>query len=242
MNRLQSNLSILTVEQWNIISNLFHSYDEYSGFIFGERYMYEQRLLPYKLRFKCSSIIGIIQRIFHSTQFLYKNNEDFHSLSIDDRSILLQNTIRPLASLLSNFILSKIGLITQPTYYHAVGMMTHPDMISIAKRLENRFDMDMITMKLFLAILSFSPCHYYTIIHSNLSNISYIVKIQDKYTELIWRYLLYKYNFQRAVRIFSEFIQIVFNIYQLIIQVYDDLQWYGETIDHLIEQIENDFR
>ena len=68
----------------------------------------------------------------------------------------------------------------------------------------------MIVMKLFLAILSFSTyrCTAYPDISRDiLSNIQEVLRIQDTYIEITWRYLLYKYVYQQAVKCFSDFIR-----------------------------------
>ena len=201
--------------------------------------MCEQTLLPYKLRFKCSTMIKMIQMVLKGYSPLYNSNADFHSLSFHDRSILLRHNIRHLSNFSLNFILYKIGLMCQPTYYDALAIMIHPDIIPIARSLEQRLNMDMITMKLFLTILLFSIGSSSNI-DSRLTNRREIVKIQDKYVELTWRYFLSKYNSTRAVMIFSDFIRSIFNIENMINRI-NDIQWYRHTIDQLIQQIEQNF-
>ncbi|CAF4328386.1 unnamed protein product, partial [Rotaria sordida] len=48
LNLLRSDHSTLTIDQWNLISNLSHCYDEYGGILLGEHYIREQNLLPLK--------------------------------------------------------------------------------------------------------------------------------------------------------------------------------------------------
>jgi cell division protein FtsL len=202
--------------------------------------MREQNLLPHKLRFKSSSIIQMIQMILGEIPSLYNTNQDFLSLSAYDRSILLHNTVAHVTSLSTNFTLYKIGLTEQPTYDDAVAIMGDPDLVPIVKRIEGRLNFDMTTMKLFLTILSFSTASYtvYSNMPSrNLLNIKQILKIQDKYIELTWRYLLYKNDFQRTVRIFSDLIRSIFIIYETIVKVHD-IQWYINTFDAIIQQTE----
>ncbi|CAF5126397.1 unnamed protein product, partial [Rotaria sp. Silwood1] len=107
----------------------------------------------------------------------------------------------------------KIGLLNQSGFYDAIESFIPPRVIPFAKRMATRLDMDMIIMKLFLAILSFSTFNsttYSNISPMNLSNHQQLLDIQNKYIELTWRYLLYKYNFQRAVILFSDLIRCFF--------------------------------
>ncbi|CAF4092993.1 unnamed protein product [Rotaria sordida] len=205
LNLLRSDQSTLAIDQWNLISNLSHCYDEYSGILLGEHYIREQNLLPLKLRFKSASMIEFFQILLDTSQSIYKNNQDFLSLSEYDRSILLHST----------FIYTSI-LGGQPATIELIG---NPNAAAANKRIAKRMDFDMITMKLFLAIISFSTIRY----------------IQNKYIELLWRYLLYKYNFERSVICLSNLIRCLFAINEALAEAYD-FQWYTDTIDSLVQQ------
>ncbi|CAF1030239.1 unnamed protein product [Rotaria sordida] len=238
LNLLRSDQSTLDVDQWNLISNLSHCYDEHSGLSIGQTYMHEQNKLPHKLRYKCASVSELYQMMFNDAQLLYKNNRDFRCLSADDRSILLHSTLSHTVTLSSNFILFKIGLMNYPAYYDAVGIISHPSVISVAQRLASRLDVDIIAMKLFLAILSVSTVNYtvYSNIHPvNLSNIKQILDIQDRYIELAWRYLCYKYNHKETVKYFSNFIRLFITLTEGIV-ISQDVQWFTDAIDSVVQR------
>jgi hypothetical protein len=75
------------------------------------------------------------------------------------------------------------------------------------------------------------------IIPINLSNIKQILNIQNKYIELTWRYIIYKYDYIRAVQCFSHFIRCIFAVHDIAIQTYD-VQWLTDTFNNLIQKIE----
>ncbi len=240
MNLLRSNQSTLSLDQWNLLSNLSHCYDEDSGISIGERFMTEQNLLPLKMQFKSAPMIDFIQRTLCESQLFYRNNQDFISLSVDDRSCLLHSTLKYVASLSSNFIIHTVGLMNYPAYYTAVEMISHPNVVYAAKRLANRLDFDMIIMKLFLAILSFSTINYTiysNISPGNLSNIKDVLRIQNTYIELLWQYLLYKYDFKRTVKCFSELIRCFFAVHDAEVRMHE-VQWLTNTIDSIVEETE----
>ncbi len=87
MNLLRSDQSTLSVDQWSLLSSLSHCYDEHSGLLIGERFMNEQNLLPPMMRFRDTPMIEFIQKTLYESQLLYRSNQDFISLSADDRSI-----------------------------------------------------------------------------------------------------------------------------------------------------------
>ncbi|CAF1087983.1 unnamed protein product [Rotaria sordida] len=238
LNLLRSDQSTLAIDQWNLISNLSHCYDEYSGILLGEHYIREQNLLPLKLRFKSASMIEFFQILLDTSQSIYKNNQDFLSLSEYDRSILLHSTFIYTSSLSANSIHYQIGLFNCPAFYTTIELIGNPNAAAANKRIAKRMDFDMITMKLFLAIISFSTirCTIYSNTPlENLSKIKKILDIQNKYIELLWRYLLYKYNFERSVICLSNLIRCLFAINEALAEAYD-FQWYTDTIDSLVQQ------
>jgi hypothetical protein len=241
LNLLQSDQSTLTVDQWNLISKLLHCYDENIGFSRCEHYIREQNNLPLKLRFKCSSMIEFMQLSVSDAQLLYQHNGDFLSLSTNDRSILLQNTFSHVGSLAMNLAVYKVGLADYPIYYDVIESISHwRGAAHVCRRFERLVNFDVTIVKLFLAILSFSTMSYTNYSNTppvNLSNIKQILRIQNEYIELAWRYLLYKYNYEWAVKSFSLFIGVIFTIQEAISET-QEVQWLTETFDSLVQQTE----
>ncbi|UJR20450.1 hypothetical protein I4U23_023579 [Adineta vaga] len=241
LNLVQKDLSTLTFDQWNLLSNLSHCYDEHSGLCKGEQYMHEQEILPLKLRFKTNPMLMFIDSIFNGAQLLYKNNKDFLSLPFEDRTILLHSTTAYTASVSSNFIFYKIGLMHSPAYYTSLEIITHSSLIPTAKRIATRLDFDMIVIKLMLAILSFSTINYTVYTNTppmNLSDIKQMLYIQNTYIELTWKYLLYKYSYEQTVRCFSDMIRCVFAINQAMIEI-ERIKWFTDMIDSFVQRTED---
>ena len=230
----------MNVDQWNLISNLSHCYDDHAGLAIGEQYMSQQNSLPHRFRFKSASILQLYQMTFDGAQSLYANNGDFRSLCANDRSILLHSTLSCTASISSNFILCKIQLMEQSAYFDAMELITSAYLVTFARRLPQRLKFDVIVMKMLLAILSFSTFRY-TVYPStssgNLSNVQEILCIQDRYIDLTWRYLLFTYDQEQAVKCFSDFIRCVFVVNEGIVQL-ENVQWFTEDIDSLTEKVE----
>ncbi|CAF1218385.1 unnamed protein product [Rotaria sordida] len=240
LNLLQADQSTLNIDQWNLISNLSHCYDEYSGLSMGERIMREQNALPLKLRLKSASLIEFTRIALDGLRLLYEKNQDFVSLSVYDRSILLQSTLKHTGCLATNFLLYKVGAMDYPMYYDTIQKIANSSVVPIAKRLSTQLDFDMIIKKLLLAIVSFSTINLigYTNISSiNLSNIKQILHIQDIYIELLWRYLLYKYNFEQTVKYFSDILRCLFTANEIMFTI-EEVQWYKDQTDSLVQQTE----
>ena len=243
MNLLRTDQSTLTVDQWNLVSHLSNCFDHHSGLTVGEQYMSEQYNLPPRFRFKSASIIQLYGMLIDGTQSLYKNNGDFRSLCPDDRSILLHSTLPHMASLTTNFIGYKIQLMSYDAYFDAVEIMTNPQITTIARRLSLRLDFDLVILKLLLAIFSFSTFRCIGHMNNsskNLTNIQEILRIQDTYVEVTWRYLLYKYDHQQAVKCFSDFIRCVF-IMNDGLAISQEIEWFSGRVDSLEKKTEESF-
>jgi hypothetical protein len=206
----------------------------------AEQFVHEQNLLPLKLRFKNASVMNFIKTILDGSQLLYKSNQDFLSLSANDRSILLYNTIKHTASFSSTTVCQQVRLLRHPAFYNAIELISNASMIPTIMCIERLFDFDMIIKKLVLAILAFSTtnCTIYSDSSTgNLSDLKQILRIQDTYIELIWRYLLYKYDHKQAVICFSNLIRCLFAVHDVIIRGCE-IQWFTDKIDSLIQQTE----
>jgi hypothetical protein len=228
----------LSTNQWNLLSNLLHCFDEYSGCLFGERLIREQNALPLNSHFELSSVKDFFMSMIGKIQLVLRKNGDFLSLSLHDRDILLVNTAKCTASVGGMFIARQHQLCDYPSFYKSTEIIFRPTSAAITKRGIDQFDTDNIFMKIILAILSFSTINYtvYTNCGStNLTNIKTILFIQDMYTELAWRYLLYKYGHHQAVKRFSNLIRCLSFAMNAIVEAQESQQ-FTEMIDHIIEK------
>lgn len=240
MNILQADHSTLTLDQWNLLSNLSHCYDDHAGLSIGQTYMSDQYNLPPRCRFKSASIIHLYQRIIEGAQSLYTHNKDFLALCADDRSLLLQNTSGLTACLCMNFIGYKIQLMSYPAYFDALEMICTAKIASIGRRLALRLNFDLVVMKLFLAIASFSTYRlvgYFNDSPKNLTNVKDIQRIQDEYIEITWRYLLYKFDHQQAVKSFSELLRCIF-LTNSAVALSEEIRWFHEKVDLISKKTE----
>ncbi|CAF1365516.1 unnamed protein product [Adineta steineri] len=240
LNLLRSDQSTLTADQWNLLSNLTHCYNENGRTTVGQQYMKTQNSLPIKLRFKAAALIQFIQTSLDDIDILYNKNQDFLSLSANDRSVLLHMTLKQTASLSANFMYHQVGLSDCIGYLNTLASITNVDLIPIAKRVAERVKLDTVVMKLFLATLCFSTINI--TVYSNsppliFSNIKQILDTQNKYIEITWRYILYKYDHEHAVKCFSDLVRCMFAINAAMIQV-ENIQWFESHIDTIIKQTE----
>ncbi len=240
MNLLRSDQSTLTVNQWNLLSNLTHCYDEYSGFELVQRYTEEQNELPPKMRFKLESVAELFTAINSAIPFFYEKNSDFISLCSYDRSILLHKSMKNVAALCTCFITHHTRVLDNPVFYKSAETIYGSGRLSNGNRAIDLLDCDGTFVKLVLTLVIFSTfdyIYYINMIPVNLMNMKTVIRIQDMYVELTWQYLLYKYDHERAVICFSNIIRCIFLINAGLIEMTEDKQ-YSDMIDTLIKETE----
>ncbi|CAF4033683.1 unnamed protein product, partial [Rotaria sordida] len=60
----KSDQPTLNIDQWNLLSNLVHCFDENNGYGFVEHFIEDQNRLPLKLRFKYPSVDANVLSIY----------------------------------------------------------------------------------------------------------------------------------------------------------------------------------
>ncbi|CAF0971752.1 unnamed protein product [Rotaria sp. Silwood1] len=240
LNLLESDQSILSVDQWNLLSNLVHRFDENSGYAFVERFIDQQNRLPLKLRFKHSSVNDFFTSMKRNIQLVFEKNRHFLSLSHHDRTALLRSTVEYTTSVGGMFTVRQYKLFDYPPFYESAEMIFHPSAAMLTKCVIDQLDPDNTFIKLVLAIVAFSTINY-TVYRKNIqigfTNIKAILPIQDMYTDLTWRYLLYKYGHREAVIRFSKLLRCLFLVIWAIVEAHES-QKFTEMIDYVIEQTE----
>ncbi|CAF1603905.1 unnamed protein product [Rotaria magnacalcarata] len=235
---LRSDTSTLSIDQWGLLSNLIHCYDEHGGFLVAERFTSEQNGLPLKARYKYGSLNALYSSLMTGSQLLFEKNADFIALSSHDRSHLIYGRLKYLGGIGACFILSHVKLFDNPAFYSASEAVYGSPAMEAGKATCNLIDSDVVFVKLGLSILAFSTFDYtfYTNTEtSNLENITAVLRIQDMYIELAWRYLVYKYGHSRAVISFSNLIRCIFSGNKSTVEAIERKQ-YTDMVDAMIKQ------
>ncbi|CAF4042917.1 unnamed protein product [Rotaria sp. Silwood1] len=242
-NLLQSDQSTITLDQWNLLSNLVHCFDENSGYTLVESFIEEQNRLPLKLRFKYSLVYDFFTSMMGNVQIAFEKNRDFLSLSRHDRITLLRTTVEYTSTIGSIFTLRQYKLFNYPSFYESAEIIFQPSATVFIKRVIDQLDPDNTFIKLILAIVAFSTINYIVYrknIEIDLTNNKVMLPFQDMYTDLAWRYLLYKYGHHEAVKRFSNLTRCLFAVTGAIAEAHES-QKFTEMIDSIIEQTEQTF-
>jgi len=206
----------------------------------AERFIAAQNALPLKYRFKCSSVSEFFRCLLSDGQLIYEKNSDFLSLCSHDRSTLIRTTVEHTACVISSLIVRQYQLLNHSCFLETSEILFGSGAIMGTKLILNRLDSDMIFVKVALSILAFSTINYTVYkntIPVNLTNVKIILRIQNMYIELAWRYLLYKYGHTQAVLRFSNLIRWIFSLNLAAVEA-DKYREFSALVHYVIEKTE----
>lgn len=222
LNLLERDQSTLTGDQWNRISNLVHCFDEHSGLDLVRKYFSEQNLLPVKMRFKIQSVGKFLATNLVQIQRVLERNGDYLSLAMEDRLALLRHTIRHSTTLGGAYLVYLANAADDPCFYQASEILFGAKPMAVNRTVSKFFDPDPTVMKLMLPIISFSTISY-TVYRNQLAqqfrDLKQILRIQDFYVELAWRYMIYRYSYRETVRRFSQIVRCLFSVTCTLVEV-----------------------
>ncbi|CAF0904331.1 unnamed protein product [Adineta ricciae] len=243
LNPLSFNQSTLSREQWILLSNLTRNFDEHSGHSDIQRFVREQNLLPVKFRYRYSAVSDFFLLTMTNIQNVFEKNRDYLSLPHNDRLTLTQTTAKFTTSIGGMFLVSQRHLYNHSSFYRSAECVFRPESVATTKRIIDQFDPDCTFMKLILATIAFTTTNYtiYSESAPKLINVKAILPTQNMYIEIVWRYLLYRYNHKEAVVRLMNVVQCMLLVNNAIVEAHDSRQFI-EIVDIVVEQTQQKFR
>ncbi|CAF1121944.1 unnamed protein product [Adineta steineri] len=236
-------ISTLSYDQWNLLSTLVYSFDEYSRYSLVEQFIEDQNTLPVKLRFKHSIVTDFFTSIMSKIQLVYEKHRDILSLSHDDRSILFRKTVEYTSSISGIYVLRQTKLLDDFTFSKSSEIIFQPIGMIFIKRIIDQLDHNDTFIKLIFAVIAFSTINYTVYRQStsmNLINIKSILSIQDIYVKLTWQYLLNQCNHTQAVLRFTKLIRCLLLVISMTVEAHESKE-FTKMINSVIEQTQQTF-
>ncbi|CAF3522024.1 unnamed protein product [Rotaria sp. Silwood1] len=202
LNLLQSDQSLLTIDQWTLLTNLYHCYNESQILPFTQRLVdkYDSSISNYMI-YKVF-VEEFLVSIYETAGTYLRSNDDLRKLSSDDRSIILRTAGDNVCCMSGTFIMQYSYLYGLDAFLNAMIVKYGKRTMDIHIWARKYIDPDIVLAKLSISLFAFSEntCCYYSNISKDLTNSINILKIQNKYVEVTWKYLLYKHGYYDAVK------------------------------------------
>ncbi|CAF1087840.1 unnamed protein product [Rotaria sordida] len=239
LNLLQSDQSLLTLDQWTLLSNLFNCYKESQMLSFSQRLIDTQNMSQSTNKIYEELIEQFSLCIYETAAGYLRCNDDLRKLPFNDRSIMLRNASNTVSCVGGAFVIQHWGLCNMNAFLNAMNTRYGTRSMDIHIWAKKFIDPDVVLIKLAISLFAFSEntyC-YYTNISQDLTNSIHILEIQNKYAELTWKYLLYKYGHYDAVKRFLNLTLWLLSIGMLTAHA-QSLMLHVHDIDSVIEQTE----
>lgn len=221
---------------------MIHIYDEQHCIPQIKRVFNEICSLPLKLRIKPTKIVDIINQLHNGVQPLAERSADLRLLPIDARRAAAKHNMYNSGSVNALFLFRELDLYNNPTLMDVVQNFYTNDIVRQFARNSHECDPNGTLIKIFLFLLIFSSnCSIVMFDEQEdlrtISSSIHLVEIQNLYVTMFWKYLLYLYGHDEAVRRFTGLIQRSLNILHIAELILNNTV-HSQVIDTLIADTE----
>ena len=239
MSLLESDKSLLTSNQWTLLSNLLNCYNDYKLLLYGQRLMDACNNLQFTNIIDPILIGEYLSSIYDTTGIYLHSNYDICQLPFDDRTILLRGAANNVASTIAAFGATYFHLLSLEPILNIMLNMYGRRIVDIHRWAMKFLDPDIVLIKLAISIFALSETTYSYLpdISTHLTNPLLILEIQNRYVEITWKYLLYRYGHYQAVKRFLN-LTLWFNALILFMYYGQSITTHVNDINSLIEQTE----
>jgi hypothetical protein len=177
--------------------------------------------------------------IYETTGEYLRLNDDLCKLSSDDRCVILHSAADYLSCMGLQFILHHFHLFNLNTFSNAIEAIYGRRPIELHLSAMRFIDPEIVLIKLAISLCALSEITY--IYSPNISRHSTnpinILKIQNKYAEVTWKYLLYRYGHYQAVKRFLNIINWL-EVITLFVSHAQSLTTHVNNLNSFVEKLE----
>ena len=222
--------------QWILLSNLVHTYQDTELFSLSEIIKSESDSLKMINQFTWENFL----KCFYVTAGnSLRSNVDIIHLESDDRSILLHTAANNVTCVGAMMIFYHSQLINCELLWKYLGESYEKSTMDYNRWSAQFVDPDMILCKLSIALFALSTntrilCRN---VQGEYRNLHQILSIQDRYAELTWKYLLYKYGYKESIKRYVHMIKwfLALTVYM---QYAHRVDTHVTNVESLIEETE----
>ncbi|CAF2764794.1 unnamed protein product [Rotaria sp. Silwood2] len=239
---LQNDRSTLTTNEWTLLSNFLHAFDEQNSSIRIQNSLNELCSLPPKLRLKPSELKNLIRELYSSIGPLIECSPDFHSLPVNVRQVLVKRNLYITGAMNGLFLCRELSVLNNVTVHNFYVQLYGCDYMIECHRNIAQYDSNGSLIKIFIFILAFSSsCSI--IKYDNEGDISImsspinLISIENVYVTVLWKYLVYLYGFKEAALRFTRLVKSVLDLISILNQA-PQIETRHRMVDTIIKETE----
>jgi hypothetical protein len=227
----------LTNSEWTLLSNFIHAYDEQNVCLRIRDYLNYVSSLPPKRRWNPSDAYNVVGQFFATVQPLIERSPDLNSLPLEARRALTKHNLNTTGASNGLFICRELDMLKNPCFWNPCIVSYGLEFMQMCVRNSARCDPNGNLIKTMLFVMTFSSsCSIVTFnseepLTTMTSSID-LIRIQNVYITMLWKYLLYLYGFKEAVIRYSYIIKYILDVIHML-----ELMPENEQHDLMIETI-----
>ncbi|CAF1404496.1 unnamed protein product [Adineta steineri] len=238
----------LVASDWTLISNVVHAFDAFSPVSEVRRAVETLNASSFNQSLDVSQSLHLMSSFYHSLQSFISSIPDFKILTPSEQCSLFQRNMLGLLCIGGMYFMRESGIFDKPESEMLVLPLYGTEVIKHAKVICQQLNYDPIVFKLMLVALAFSSNCYMIQNPGNTDKDSLLLGTfrllgsQNVYIELMWKYLMYRYDYQYSVNRFSNLIGQVLGALKLSFNMYENNRTLQNFINDIMEQIQTSFR
>ena len=205
---LHHDRSNLSSDDWNLLSNIIHAYDEQKLVIQTQHLLHKQASLPLKLRSKQNFTLELIGSFYSAVEPLVKRTDLFRQCPAGIRRVIIQNNTAGVGSFTATLAAIEANVYDSEAHIHVCNEIYGPEYVAESYRVMQRFDSNRTLVKMMVLVLAFgSNSSIVTFnclpVNSSVLHSIYLIRIQDLLITVLWKYLVHQYGWSGAVKHFN---------------------------------------
>lgn len=205
----------MTFDEWSLLSHILKAYDEQNLIQRANIALKRQLSLPPKLRSKKVSTIDFLATFYSSIRSFIENSPYFETLAPSIRRLIMENNLNGTGSLSLLYTAAQSKLFDNLSLIVTCNEFYGSDYVRENQRLLERMENNGTLIKLMLIILAFasnsSPLVYNQSamppINSSEWSSSSLLRIQNIFITMMWKYLIRQYGFHNSVKKFDHLVK-----------------------------------
>ena len=206
LNLLDHDNSALDNSQWILLSNLIHNYQHSELFLITETIKRENDSLKIVSQ---SAIHNLLRSAYETAGNSLRANVDIAQLPSDDRPILLHTAATNVTCAGGQLIYYHSQLLNYESFDKHLHQIYGKKATDCNRWATAFTEPDIILCKLSISLLALSTNTrlFCPNLEGEYRNVNQILDIQDKYAEITWKYLVYKYGYKESIKRYVHIIE-----------------------------------
>jgi hypothetical protein len=234
------SLEYLSITEWNIISNVVHAFDTFSPVREIRRTIETRNTTASSLQFDINQSIQLITSFSNCLQLFISSTPDFKVLTTSEQWSLMQRNMFGILAIGALYLMRESGIFDKPENELVIVPLYGSEVVQQAKQISEHLAFDPIVIKLMLIALAFSSNCFTNHNRESMDKDSLLFGTfrlfgsQNVYVELIWKYLIYRYNFNESVQRFCKLVTRLLDTIKLSVEIYETNRTYQTFIDTIV--------